>query len=185
MTKVTRPLRNEEIGALYHVTSRGNDGQAIVTDDADRKLWLEYLARSIRRYAWSCLAYCLMTNHFHLVVQIPRGGLSRGMQELNGNFARALNRRHERTGHVFRNHFYSAQFERDSHLLETCRYVVLNPVRAGLCADPGDWRWSSYRGCAGLATPELFVAHRQLLGLFGEDAARSYAAFVALGMESD
>jgi len=182
---MSRPLRNEEIGALYHITARGNDGQSIVTDDSDRKLWLTFLGRSVRRYAWRCLAYCLMTNHFHLVIQIPRGGLSRGMQQLNGGFAHSLNRRHGRTGHLFRNHFYSSQFELDSHLLEACRYVVLNPVRAGLCSDPSDWRWSSYRACAGLGTPEPFLAHRDLLGLFEGDAARSYAHFVALGIESD
>jgi putative transposase len=181
---LTRPLRNEEIGGIYHVTARGNDGQSIVADDADRELWLTYLARSVRRYAWTCLAYCLMTNHFHLVVQISQGGLSRGMQELNAGFARSFNRRHGRTGHLFRNHFYSDQFKRDSHLLETCRYVVLNPVRAGIRAHPADWRWSSYRSCAGLAPPEPFLAHREVLGLF-DGAASSYAGFVALGIETD
>jgi putative transposase len=184
---VTRQLRNEEIGGIYHVIARGNDGQAIVADDADRKLWLTYLARSVRRYAWKCLTYCtycLMTNHFHLVVQIPRGGLSRGMQELNAGYARSFNRRHGRTGHLFRNHFYSDQFERDSHLLETCRYVVLNPVRAGIRAHPADWHWSSYRSCAGLAPPEPFLAHREVLGLFDGEAS-SYAGFVALGIETD
>ena len=181
---MARAWRIEEPGAIYHVGSRGNFGQAIFGDDVDRHEFLRRLERVVGRYRWICLAYCLMTNHFHLVVRIPESGLSAGMQELTSGYSRQTNRRYGRSGHFFRQRFFSSHLKRDAHLLESCRYVVLNPVRAGLCKSPAQWRWSSYRACAGFSFAPAFLATGDLLRLFGprpELAQTWYREFVAQG----
>jgi REP element-mobilizing transposase RayT len=163
----------------YHVTGRGNNGETIFADDADRRLFLARFALVARRYAWRCWAYCLMSNHYHLVIQLSEGRLSEGLQELNGSYARGFNRRHHREGHLFRNRFGSAPVERDAHLLEACRYVVLNPVRAGLCSAPSEWEWSSHRACVGMAPVPEFLAVGEVLELFGLAESRArYQRFV-------
>jgi REP element-mobilizing transposase RayT len=170
-----------EPGAIYHVTTRGNNREQVVWDDRDRTILLRSIDQAARRHGWIVLAYCLMTNHFHLIVQVPLGGLSEGMRLLNGGFARRMNARHGRVGHLFQNRFHSTKIESDAHLLEACRYVVLNPVRAGLCENPDQWRWSSYRACAGLELAHTFLAVDALLGLFGTRpwrARRQYRTFV-------
>lgn len=177
-----RPLRLEVPGATYHVASRGSCRQTIFYDDTDRSEFLWRLDRVQRRHNWICLAYCLMTNHFHLVVKIPDGGLSAGMHQLLTGYSRQTNRRHGRSDHLFRQHFRSLAIERDEHLLEACRYVVLNPVRAALCDDAGEWWWSSYRACAGLSHGPSFLAVSEVLALFGPEpraAQASYREFVA------
>ena len=169
---------------MYHVTTRGNNREQVVWDDRDRAILLAAIDQAARRYGWIVLAYCLMTNHFHLVVQVPLGGLSEGMRLLNGGFARRMNARHGRVGHLFQNRFGATQIKRDSHLREACRYVVLNPVRAGLCKRPEEWRWSSYRACVGFELAPPFLAVDALLGLFGtrpRQARREYRAFVRDG----
>ena len=170
------------LGGTYHVAARGNCGQAIFHDDRDRDAFLERLERAVARYSWQCLAYCLMTNHFHLVLRNPQGGLSSGMQQLVSGHSRETNRRHARRDHLFRQRFFSVQLKRDSHFLEACRYVVLNPVRAGLCRSPAQWQWSSYRACAGFTFSPSFLAAGELLKMFGNrpsEAAARYRAFVA------
>jgi REP element-mobilizing transposase RayT len=174
---MARARRIEEPGAVYHVTARGNCGQAIYRDDEDRLRFLNRLERSVAKYRWICLAYCLMTNHYHLVVQTPTGGLSNGMQELNCGYSRENNRRYGRRDHLFRQRFFSVQLKRDSHLLEACRYVVLNPVRARLCRSPAHWRWSSYRACAGFSFAPPFLAVGELLGMFSRHPKASEAAY--------
>lgn len=181
---MARAPREEEPGGFYHVAARGNCGQDIFSDDVDRGELLSRLDRTSRRYNWICLAYCLMTNHFHLVVTIPDGGLSTGMQELLSGYSRQTNRRYGRRDHLFRQHFFSVRLQRHEHLLEVCRYVVLNPVRAALCAAPEAWRWSSYRACAGLSFAPAFLARDNLLALFGRSptvAEQRYRSFVAAG----
>jgi putative transposase len=131
---MSRPWRLEEPGGTYHVAARGNCGQDIFRDGRDRLEFMRRLEKAVTRYRWICLAYCLMTNHFHLVLRIPEGGLSSGMQELISGYSRETNRRYGRRDHLFKQRFFSVQLKRDSHLLEACRYVVLNPVRAGLSA---------------------------------------------------
>jgi putative transposase len=170
-------LRVEVPGAFYHVCTRGNDKQPIFVDDHDRLLLLLLLQRLAKKYAWTVYAYCLMTNHYHVLLQLSRGGLSRGMCELNGGYAASFNGRHGRTNHVFGRRFWSDLIEDDSHLLAACRYVVLNPVRAGLRREPEAWPWSSYRACIGLEHPRGALATGELLALFGQTPARAHHAF--------
>jgi putative transposase len=178
------PLRIEHPGAYYHVGSRGNNGRPIMLDDADGAEFVSLLAKIAIAERWSVVAWCLMTNHYHLVLQIE-DRLSRGMQSLNGTFSKRFNRRHGRENHLFRNRFYSRLLKTDADLLEACRYTVLNPVRAGICQRPEQWRWSSFRACAGLELPPSFLADAQLLKLFANDPARAraeYREFIAAGL---
>jgi REP element-mobilizing transposase RayT len=148
-------------------------------------MFLKMLSLVTRRYGWVCHSFCLMSNHFHLLIQLEAGGLSAGMQLLNGSFARFSNRRHGNVGHLFRNRFWSQELASDGHLLEAARYIVLNPVRAGLCERPEDWTWSSYRACAGVDFSPKFLAatrHLQLFGTTPSTARKAYPAFVQDGI---
>jgi REP element-mobilizing transposase RayT len=182
---MSRPLRLNVPGACYHLIARGNARESVFIDDLDRRLFLEVLRRVVDRFGWVVYAYCLMGNHYHLVVETPRGQLSRGMGQLNGPYARHFNRRFDRCGHVFQARFRSILIERDARLLVVCRYVVLNPVRAWLCQQPDEWLWSSYRASAGLDAPPGFLAADQLLARFArtrERAQAAYRQFVADGL---
>ena len=141
---MARPLRLELAGGLYHVTSRGDRREDIYFDGEDRETWLRIFAAVCARYDWVCHAWCQMTNHYHIVVETRAGNLAAGMRQLNGVYTQSVNRRHGRVGHVFQGRYKAILVERDSYLLELARYVVLNPVRAGLVADLADWPWSSY-----------------------------------------
>jgi len=154
---MARPLRIEFPGAVYHITSRGNALQDIYVDDADREAFLDVLTRVVERFHWLCHAYCLMGNHYHLLVETLEPTLSRGMRQLNGVYTQRFNRRHGRAGHLFGGRFKAILVEREAYLLELCRYVVLNPVRAGLVRAAKDWPWSSYRATAGLAEAPPFL----------------------------
>lgn len=138
---------------------------------------MSMLDRSERKYNWHVYSWCLMTNHFHLVVGTPDGGLSPGMCELNGSFARWSNLRHFREDHLFGKRFWSNEVADEEQLLAACRYVALNPVRAGLCEDPAAWRWSSYRACAGLEEAPPYLALSRLLALFDPDPGRAIALY--------
>ena len=182
-----RPPRVVVPGGFYHVGSRGNNRQPVYWADADRNDFMGLLADVVRRWEWILLTFCLMPNHFHLVVHVPQAGLSEGMQLLNGGHARLTNARYGRSGHLFRNRFWSKAIEGDEQLLETIRYVVRNPVRAGLCATPEQWRWSSHRACAGIDRAPTFLAVDFVRGLFGgrrEEACLRYRRFVEDGQLS-
>jgi putative transposase len=174
-----RQLRAEQPGGFYHIVSRGNNRGEVFVDEGDHLLFLDLLGRAAERHEWLVLAYCLMTTHYYLVVQLLRRGLSAGMCLLNGEFARKANKRHDRIGHVFNARFSATPIEGERHLLEACRYVVLNPVRAGLCKQPEAWRWSSYRACAGVEFAPAFLAEAQFLTLFSRDANRARGAYRA------
>src|SRR3989338_74178 len=148
---MSRPLRIEYAGAVYHITSRGNEKKAVFKDDSDRETFLKALAQVNKRYNWLCHAYCLMDNHYHLLIETPDGNLSLGMRQLNGVFTQRFNNRHKRAGHLFQGRFKGILIQKESHLLEVCRYVVLNPVRAKAAKHPREWGWSSYRATGGLA----------------------------------
>ncbi len=127
---MARPLHIEYPGAVYHITNRGNDKKAVFKDDQDRETFLKILAFVNKRYHWLCHAYCLMDNHYHLMIETPDGNLSLGMRQLNGVYTQARNKRYNKTGHLFQGRYKSILIQKDSHLLEVCRYVVLNPVKA-------------------------------------------------------
>jgi putative transposase len=183
---MARPLRLEFPGALYHVTARGNERKPIVRDDADRELWLQCVERVVFRFGWLVYAYCLMGNHFHLLVETPVPNLARGMRELNGVYAQTSNRRHRRCGHLFGGRYTAVLVKRESHLLELSCYVVLNPERVAVPIERYDrYRWSSYRATAGLAPAPAFLASELVLELFSDDrvqAVGSYRAFVRAGL---
>jgi REP element-mobilizing transposase RayT len=137
---VPRPLRDQTPG-YYHVTSRGNNGIEIFADDDDRLLFTSFLQRVAERAKWELHAWCLMTNHFHLVLENRLPNLAEGMHRLNGNYARWFNERHERTGHLFGRRFYAKAIVDELQLFNTAEYVFDNPVRAGLCGGRQEWPW--------------------------------------------
>ena len=162
-----RPPRELKPGGIYHVTARGNRKQRIFLADDDRRFFLTLLDRIAARLRWICHAYCLMENHYHLLVETPGADLSTGLQLLNGRYAQTFNARYSLTGHLFQGRFHSVVVRTDEHLFELTRYLALNPVRAGLCARPEQWPWSSYRAVIG-ATPEPpFLKVDRLLEFFG------------------
>ena len=148
---MSRPLRLEYPGAVWHVTSRGNERKAIFADDADRIRFLDILGETVLWAGWRLHAFVLMGNHYHLLVETPETTLSRGMRRLNGVYTQYYNIRHRRSGHLFQGRFKGILVQREAHLSELIRYIVLNPVRAKLCAAAKDWRWSSFRATAGSA----------------------------------
>jgi REP element-mobilizing transposase RayT len=148
----------------------------------DEDVFLLYLKDVIERHAWTCFAYCLMPNHFHLVVQTPQDDISRGMHRLNSRYAQWFNDTHQTDGHLFQDRFFSVIVDVEEHLVELLRYTALNPVRAGLCAVAEDWRWSSHAAVVGARPRPRFLAVDSALELFARrraDARRAYAAFVA------
>lgn len=149
-------------------------------------MFLALLAKVLERYGWLLYAYCLLGNHYHLVVETPLANISLGMRQLNGLYARHFNDRNDTEGHVFQARFRSILVESESYLLEVCRYVVLNPVQARLCEHPGTWRWSSYNATVGAAESPLALTLDRLLGLFGSNegaARRAYGRFVLGGLD--
>ncbi len=192
---MSRPLRIEFAGAIYHITSRGNRRAAIFVDVEDRRCQLELLAQAMARHDAEVHAYCQMGNHYHLVLQTRRANLSRIMRHLNGEYARAFNARHALVGHLFQRRFHSVLVDSDAYLMEVCRYVELNPVRAGLVDRVEDWPWSSFRAHIGADEAPAWLAASALLGqLLGRDvvtaedrrtAAQAYARHVHEGLDAN
>jgi putative transposase len=158
---MSRPLRIETPGGVFHVTSRGNARKAIFLDAIDRCEFLGVLSSVLDRYLWRCLAWCLMDNHYHLVVQTLEPTLSIGMRQINGVYARRFNSRHERVGHLFQGRFKASLVESDEHLAEVIEYTLLNPVRAGLVENPSEWEWSSWRSTVALAGEALALSEAE------------------------
>ena len=175
---MARPLRIEFPGGLYHVTARGDRREDIYLCDADRQRWVDLLGEVCSRFNWFCHAYCLMDNHFHIVVETVDGNLSVGMRQLNGVYTQWHNRNHKRVGHVFQGRFKAIIVQREAYLLELARYVVLNPVRAGMCNLPGDWPWSSYRMMIGQAPAPPWLQRHWLLSQFSNSPHVAKKAFV-------
>ncbi len=169
---------------MYHITSRGNRKEAIYEQDEDRKNFLNILADVCRQYNWMGYAYCLMDNHYHLLIETPDGNLSKGMRQLNGRYTQTFNRRHQRVGHVFQGRYKAILIDKDRYLLELTRYIVLNPVRAGMVRSARDWPWSSYRETIGQKTKPDWLNSDWLLAGFGRnktDAIEAYKRFVREG----
>jgi REP element-mobilizing transposase RayT len=182
---MSRPLRIEFPGAVYHVTSRGNARAAIFEDDNDRHLFFTTLGQTVKRFNWLCHAYCLMDNHYHLLIETPEGNLSAGMRHLNGVYTQACNRRHGKDGHIFKGRYKAVLVEKESHLLELCRYVVLNPVRAQMVLQAEHYQWSSYLPTLGKAALPSYLTIDWLLSHFSEslpEARSRYRQFVHEGM---
>ncbi len=184
---MARPLRLEFPGALYHVTARGDRQEPIFENDTDRALFLELLGKEVRQQGWWLYAYCLMGNHYHLVIETPDPNLVRGMRRLNGVYTQAFNRRHGRVGHVFQGRYKAILVDKDSYLLELCRYVVLNPVRARMVRVPGRYSWSSFSATAGDRAAPDWLATERVLALFSGKATTAherYRRFVAEGVQA-
>ncbi|MES2017300.1 MAG: transposase [Pseudomonadota bacterium] len=184
---MVRPLRIEFPGALYHVTARGNRRDRIYVDNFDRTLWLDILASVCARFRFSVHAYCLMPNHYHLLLETPRAQLSVGMRQLNGAYSQAFNRRHRLVGHVFQGRYAAVLCEKESYLKELARYIVLNPVRAHMVNSIDDWPWSSHAYMMGREPTPPWLHARYLLSHFDDDiekARRTYLAFTLDGMNA-
>jgi REP element-mobilizing transposase RayT len=181
---MARPLRIEFAGALYHVTARGN--ARIYLDNADREEFLRLLTQTIKRYDWYCHAYCLMDNHYHLLIETGTASLSKGMKILNGSYTQYFNRQHNRVGHVFQGRFKAILIQKDSYLLELARYIVLNPVRAEMVRQAKEWPWSSYRAMVGLNEPIECLTTDWVLAGFAKTrktAQERFAKFVKEGKD--
>jgi REP-associated tyrosine transposase len=184
---MSRPLRLQYPGAVYHLTSRGNARQKIFLDDTDRKKFLDVVSEVVSRYKWLCHAYCLMDNHYHLLVETPKGNLSLGMRQLNGIYTQAFNRNHRRVGHLFQGRYKAILVQKEAHLLELCRYVVLNPLRVKVRDRVDQWKWSSFKATAGLERAPEFLTMDWILSQFGNkrrNAQARYTSFVREGLEN-
>jgi len=180
-------LRVQSEGMTFHVTSRGVRREPLFHDRLDFVRLLGVVDHAVAVSEWVCLAYCLMRNHFHLVVRLRRASLSSGMHRINSQYARRYNERHGQVGHVFEARFAAAAIVGEAHFFEVLRYVPLNPVRAGICSDPADWEWSSFRATAGLARPPAFLAAREVRSIFPGSTVRQrvdeYTRFVRSAIE--
>ena len=175
-----RPRENVE-GGIYHVYARGNSGEIIYCDDVDRHIYLRMLGKAIDAKRWRCLAYCLMDNHVHLLLETPEANLSSGMQRLHARYAQTFNARHGRSGHVFQGRYGAVLIRSDAQLLAAAAYIARNPIDAGLCKRPEDWPWGSHRAAIRGSAPAWLDMDR-LLAYFGPDrqeARRSYGQMVA------
>jgi REP-associated tyrosine transposase len=181
---MSRPLRIEFAGALYHITARGNERRDVFFCDDDRFEFLKILEQVCERYNWLCHAYCLMGNHYHLLIETLDGNLSKGMRQLNGVYTQYVNRTHGRVGHLFQGRYKGILVQKEAYLLELARYIVLNPIRAGMVRKVEKWPWSSYPATVGLVGKPGFLMTDWLLSSFSKDrrvATRAYVRFVAEG----
>ena len=182
---MSRPLRLEFPGALYHVTSRGNGRKNIYLEESDFELFLDVLNSVCTQFNWVIHAYCLMNNHYHLLIETSDANLSKGMRQLNGVFTQSINRKHHRVGHLFQGRYKSILVDKDAYLLELCRYIVLNPVRAKMVDTPDDWLWSSWHCMVGKQASPSWLATDVLLNNFDKKrtvAIAEYVLFVGKGI---
>jgi putative transposase len=174
MGSVPRPI---VAGGMYHVFSRGNARAPIYLDDADYGTFLGQFEKVVERFEWRCHGFCLMPNHYHLLLETPEPNLPLGMHVLNLAYARYFNWRYDRVGHVFQGPYRLRLIRTDAYLVELSRYIVLNPVRAHVVLDPGDWRWTSYRATAGLEQAPPYLEVDRVRDFFG--GADAFTDFVA------
>lgn len=185
---MVRPLRIEFAGGLYHITSRGNKKEAIYLLDEDRETFLSVLGDACTKYHWLCHSYCLMTNHYHILIETPLSNLSKGMRYLNGVYTQKFNRVHHRVGHVLQGRYKSILVEKDSYLLELSRYIVLNPVRAGMVQKADEWPWSSYLATSGKVPVPSWLIVEWLLSSFSSTKSAAlikYEQFVEAGRNKE
>ena len=175
---MARPLRIELAGGLYHVTSRGDRREDIFLDDADRLVWLELFGQVCQRFNWICHAWCLMDNHYHVIVETIEGNLAQGMRQLNGVYTQTFNRTHKRVGHVFQGRYKAIIVEKDSYLLELARYVVLNPLRAHMVKKVDSWPWSSYAAMTGTQPAPVWLQTDWILSQFAVQRRRAINLYI-------
>jgi len=181
---MARPLRIEFAGGLYHITARGNARQDIYADNHDRAAFLELMDKTRARFDWHVHAYCLMGNHYHLLIETATPTLARGMKLLNGSYTQLFNRKHQRVGHLFQGRYKAILVDKESYLLELARYIVLNPVRARMVRTAAQWEWSSYRATAGIAERAPLLTTDWILSCFADkrnQAQERYRRFVQAG----
>jgi REP-associated tyrosine transposase len=179
-----RKYRIEVPGGYFHIATRSVYEKFAFGGVDDRTDFLDILNSVIESCGWLLKSYCLLGTHYHLILQTPAANLSVGMQMLNGRYAQRFNWRHGRRGHLFGERFYSVLIESDEHLFNALRYVARNPIEAGLCGAPADWRWSSFRATAGLAAAPRFLDVDGLLALFGVGRHAARAQFARLVEDS-
>ncbi len=185
---MAKPLRIEYPGDLYHITSRGNAKQKIYRDDNDRIKFLDILWATVKRYNWLCHVFCLMDNHYHLLIETPDGNLSRGMRQLNGVYTQRYNQGHKKTGHIFQGRYRAILVDKENYLLALSRYIVLNPIRASMVNKPEGWKWSSYFLTIGIKKAPDYLTVNWILKQFGRDkkkAKNQYKTFVRAGIKTD
>ena len=185
---MARPLRIEYPGAVYHITSRGNARESIYLEDEDYAGFLDCLCLVVKRFNWILHAYCLMSNHYHLLIETPEGNLSRGMRQLNGTYTQQFNRRHTRVGHVLQGRYKAILVDKDNYLLALCRYIVLNPVKAGMVKGPREWQWSSYKETAGYGKGISCLTKDWILLQFGRERGKAemrYREFMREGIKAE
>lgn len=181
-------MRIEYPGALYHVYARGNARNSVFIDDSDKIRFLRDIKDTFEQYNFLCYSYCLMSNHYHILLETPEGNLSSGMHRLNCTYASYFNWKYDIVGHVFQGRYKSIVVQRENYLMELCRYIVLNPLRAGLVQHPGEYRWSSYCELAGKDCKKSgFLSTDWILSQFSElltEAKKKYADFVLEGINT-
>jgi REP element-mobilizing transposase RayT len=165
---VPRNLRENQPGGIYHVFARGNNRELIYRNDVDRRLYLRRLERVAGRLRWTGFAYCLMSNHVHLMMETPGGDLSAGMQALHGAYAQDFNARHRRVGHVFQGRYGAVLMKSDAQVCATAAYIARNPVKAGLSSAPGEWQWDSFRAVE-MGRAPAWMDPAKLLAFFAPD----------------
>jgi putative transposase len=177
-----RSNRTELAGGIHHVTCRGNGKQTVFLGTLDRRLFLVLMRKVVLRFRWQCLTYCLMPNHYHLLVRTPEPNLGAGMHRLNGIYAQGFNRRYARSGHLWEQRYHSVLLADDAHLAQAIGYIALNPVRAGLCKRPEEWQWGAHRALAGLGSDPIVSSDATLeyfAAAFGGCGRDRYREFVA------
>jgi putative transposase len=187
---MARPLRIEYPGAFYHITARGNEQRDIFRDDKDRERFLGYLETAVGRYKAVIHVYCLMSNHYHLLLSTPEGNLSQIMRHINGGYTTWFNKRHNRCGHLFQGRYKAILVDADPYAGELSRYIHLNPVRAGMVTQPEQYQWSSYVAYIGKAKTPRWLTTDWLLQYFGQTTAAAKKAYVffvnaAVGKEEE
>lgn len=180
LINMSRPLRLNFPSAIYHLTSRGNARAAIYLDDDDKQRFLDLLKSCVEKFNWICHSYCLMDNHYHLLIETPDANLQAGMRQLNGVYTQQFNRKHGRVGHVFQGRYKAILIDKDSYLLELCRYVVLNPVRAKMVALPDQYHWSSFPVTMGTHKGSSCASAEWILSQFS--SRKRYQQFVLEGI---
>jgi REP element-mobilizing transposase RayT len=178
---MARPLRIEYAGAFYHVMHRGNAGEDLFRSESDREKLLHYFSKAVERYAIKVHTYCLMTNHYHLLIETPQPNLSQAIKWINVSYAAYFNHKRKRRGHLFQGRFKAVLVDADEYLKHLSRYIHLNPLRAGMVENCRDYRWSSYPAFGGYTKPPEWLETHWLLSIFGNDqreAKKRYRDFV-------